>query len=630
VEVKFVTPLALGRSRGRVVALAGLVIAIVALAACGGSSKKSSENTNKSATTWALPGADKQNTRYVKADVKSGNVAKLHQAWTVPIKATGTFGTYATTPVVVDGIVYTQDINSNVYAINLKSGKVKWFKSYNAPSVGPNGVTVIGGTVYGATPTSAFALQASTGEQLWIKKLTRNANEGIDMAPGYNDGTLYISTVPGNAKKFYAGNGQAILWALDAKSGDVKWKWAEVPANIWSDKHKDINSGGGQWDPPSFDSNGDVYVGVSNPAPFPGAKGLPLGSSRPGPNLYSDSIVKLDHTNGKLQWYYQGVPHDIYDWDMENSPILTKGNGKNIVIDAGKMGYVYAVDQSNGKLIWKTPVGKHNGHDNDGELAMQGKFKPKYPYNVYPGVLGGVESQLASDGKNVYAAVNNLAGVMKNGYTEGLGDFSKGTGDLVALDQNTGKILWDHHFASSAYGAATLSNDVVFTTTFDGTVWALDTKNGDVLWHQKLPAGTNTPVSVSGDTVITAGSFPLAKNQKAEIVAYSLSAPATPAGTTTTSSSGGTPASSGAGVFKENCATCHTLAAANASGNVGPNLDQLKPTKAVVVKQVTNGGGGMPAFGGRLSQSQIQSVATYVATNAGKGGNTGGGNGGNP
>ena len=201
----------------------------------------------------------------------------------MPIKAQGTFGTYATTPIIVDGMVYTQDINSNVYAIDLKTGKGKWFKKYNSPSVGPNGVTVVNGVVYGNTADSTFAIQASTGEQLWIKKLTRNPNEGIDMAPGVNDGTVYVSTVPGNAKGFYNGNGQAILWALDAKTGAVKWKWEEVPNNLWSDKYTDINSGGGQWDPPSFDANGDVYVGVSNPAPFPGTKELPVRLEPPGP-----------------------------------------------------------------------------------------------------------------------------------------------------------------------------------------------------------------------------------------------------------------------------------------------------------------------------------------------------------
>ena len=295
----------------RSVAAVGAV-AIAGVSAASGSSAKPGA---AKAGEWALPGADLQNTRNVPGPIKSSNVATLKKVWSVPIRATGAFGTYATTPVVIAGTVYTQDINSNVYSINLESGKVNWFKKYNSPTVGPNGVNVVGGVVYGATGNSAFALQASTGEQLWVKKLTRNQNEGIDMAPGVNDGTVYISTVPGNAKGFYVGNGQAILWALNAKSGAVVWKWDEVPKDLWSKAHTNINSGGGQWDPPSFDANGDLYLGVSNPAPWPGAKGLPFGSSRPGPNLYTNSIVKLDHTTGKLKWYYQLTPHDIYDWD---------------------------------------------------------------------------------------------------------------------------------------------------------------------------------------------------------------------------------------------------------------------------------------------------------------------------
>ena len=78
-------------------------------------------------------------------------------------------------------------------------------------------------------------------------------------------------------------------------------------------------------------------------------------------------------------------------------------------------------------------------------------------------------------------------------------------------------------------------------------------------------------------------------------------------------------------VFSSTCASCHTLAAAGSTGTVGPNLDQLKPSDAVVVKQVTNGGGGMPAFGSSLSKTQIQSVAKYVSTVAGTKKSKGGG-----
>jgi mono/diheme cytochrome c family protein len=75
----------------------------------------------------------------------------------------------------------------------------------------------------------------------------------------------------------------------------------------------------------------------------------------------------------------------------------------------------------------------------------------------------------------------------------------------------------------------------------------------------------------------------------------------------------------GAKVFASaGCAGCHTLAAANASGNVGPNLDDLQPDFATVQHQVENGGGGMPSFSGDLSQAEIDAVARYVSENAGR------------
>jgi mono/diheme cytochrome c family protein len=95
-----------------------------------------------------------------------------------------------------------------------------------------------------------------------------------------------------------------------------------------------------------------------------------------------------------------------------------------------------------------------------------------------------------------------------------------------------------------------------------------------------------------------------------------------PSTTTTTGGGGGggggTPAAQGKSVFTDNCASCHTLEAAGASGTVGPNLDELKPPKAIVQKQVENGGGAMPAFKDTLTPEQISAVATFVASSAGK------------
>jgi outer membrane protein assembly factor BamB len=532
-------------ANSRRVAIIGLIAAISLIVAACGSSSKTTTTTVKAAalpTSWELPGADAQNSRDVGGPINSANVSTLGVAWTVPIVASGTFGAYATTPVVSNGVLYTQDLASNVYAINLSTGKLLWIKKYNSPNEGPDGVTVANGTVYGATATAAFALQAATGEQLWTKTLVRNGNEGIDMAPGYHNGIVYVSTVPGNTKAFYAGNGQGILWALDAETGAAKWKFEQVPANLWSNEHTNINSGGGLWDPPTFDGKGNLYIGIANPAPFPGTAKYPFGTSHPGANLYTDSIVKLNEQTGKLEWYYQLTPHDISDHDLENSPILATANGTPLVIDGGKAGIVVAVNAETGKLVWKKPVGVHNGQDNVGVEVEKNPSRLKVPWTDEPGDLGGVESQLATNGKTVFVAINNLA-VKYKGPEDSDGEFvggvGAGKGELVALNVATGEIEWKKELPTSAYGAATVVNDVVFTTTFDGTLYAFETTTGKELWKTKLSAGTNAPVTVIGNTVVTAGSFPQAAGQKALIIAYRLGATgtlptSTPPATTTT------------------------------------------------------------------------------------------------
>jgi outer membrane protein assembly factor BamB len=331
---------------------------------------------------------------------------------------------------------------------------------------------------------------------------------------------VYVSTVPGNANSFYAGNGEAILWAMNAKTGKTKWKWDEVQ-NLWGNRK--VNSGGGQWDPPSFDAQGNLYIGVSNPAPFVGTNQFPWGSSRPGDNLYTDSLVKLNAKTGKLMWFYQLTKHDISDWDLENSPILTKGaGGKPIVVDGGKAGIMIALNPSNGHLIWKRPVGVHITPP---DIGLTDPSKLHLPITMEPGEEGGMESQLATNGKMTFAAINDTPtkysgqNAIKGG---SMFITKKSHGEMVAVDQATGKIVWDHKFAAPAYGAVSVTNDVAFTTTYDGYLWGLNTKNGKVLYKQKLSAGTNSAVTISGSMVISAGSVPQGVGQTAQIQAFKL------------------------------------------------------------------------------------------------------------
>jgi outer membrane protein assembly factor BamB len=492
---------------------------VVALAGCGGGSSSSSEGGGANLTGSGYPGVDAANTRHVDGQIDSSNVTSLEEAWTAPIHGTSNFGSYASTPVIDEGVIYSQDLGSNVEALDLESGEVLWAKTYEQPDEGPNGIVVAGGMIFGATPSAVFALDQKTGEEVWSTELVRIGTEGIDMAPGYQDGIVYVSTVPLNTTSLYEGGGVGILWALDAKTGKKRWHFDTVPKSLWGNPK--VNSGGGVWYPPAFDEKGGIYFGTGNPAPYPGTNEFPWGSSRPGPNLYTNSLVKLDARTGKMKWYHQVTPHDLYDWDFQGPPILVTVNGRDLVIAAGKSGIVIAADPKTGKVVWQKAVGRHTGHDEDGLLAMRGEEdKIKRPDTIYPGTLGGVIAPMSTDGKLVFApVVNSPVSIGPNGETEeGAGGTTNG--EVVALDAATGVLEWKQELASPAFGATTSVGDLVFATSAEGTVTAFKASNGQILWRETLPAGTNSGVMANGNMLIAPAGLASAAGQTPKIIAY--------------------------------------------------------------------------------------------------------------
>lgn len=509
-----------GRAAVRVLSSLGTVAAIAfVLASCGGGDDDG--GSEASLTGSGYPNGDLANTRDVGGEIKTANVTQLEVAWTSPLEGQGSFGSFASTPVMDKGVVYVQDLGSNVQAIDQETGEVLWTKNYEEATFGPNGVAVADGRVYGATGSAAFALDQKTGKELWSVPLTRNAQEGINIAPGTYEGVVYVSTTPVNVAAIYEGGAVGILWALDGKTGKKLWSWDTVPKNLWGDPK--TNSGGGLWYTPAFDGKGSMYFGVGNPAPFPGTPQEPYGESRPGPNLYTNSIVKMDAKTGKMDWYYQFNPHDIYDWDLQGPPMLVNSKGRELVITPGKVGYVIANDAKTGKLVWKRAVGTHNGHDNDGLYAMRGEYDRIKKGTVYPGILGGVIAPGATDGTNVFVPVVNGPAEAISGSETGEGGTVAPSGEIVALDVATGRIEWKHKFPTApAYGATTVVNDLVFTTTADGKVHGFDTSSGRPAWRESLPMGTNAGVMADGNTLVAGAGLPTTAEGQPELVAYSL------------------------------------------------------------------------------------------------------------
>jgi glucose dehydrogenase len=524
--MSMITPVPLGQRRtSTFIAVHGpltvilLLLPLLGMAACG-SPPPPCRPSGTATGTWPQANLDYANTRDATSSlISSQNVNQLCVAWTVPISGISVSGAMATAPIVADGVVYLQDLKSNVYAVDLQSGALKWKRLYQADNFGPNGVAVDQGKVFVTSSMQTIAaLDAATGAPLWTRQIPFADTQGIDQQLTAYNGTLYLSTIPGTApseEHFYQGGSMGILYALDEQTGNIKWSFNTVKdGDLWGNPQ--VNSGGGAWYPPAIDtSTGTTYWGTGNPAPVPGTAQYPNGSSRPGPNLYTDSELAISST-GQLLWYQQVTPHDLFDHDFEASPILTsatiQGTQQPVVIGAGKAGYVVAFDALTGAVLWKTAVGLH--HNDATESIPAGQT-----IAIVPGVGAGVQTPMALADGVVYVPIVDAAAQFTA--TQWVSDdTTNGIGELDALDAATGQILWASHLKAPDLGGATVSGDLVFTATFTGQVIAFDRTSGQQVWSWQAPAGINSPLTVVGDTVLV----PAGRGKTPMLVALKLGA----------------------------------------------------------------------------------------------------------
>ncbi len=461
--------------------------------------------------SWTLPNGDLRNHRVADSQIDSTSVGRLEVAWTRDVDATTRYGSFASFPLVHKGVVYLQDLASNVTAVDQETGATLWERRYDEPVIGPNGLTLRRGVLYGVTRTSVFALDADDGAERWrVQPVTGAPLTG---APQVHGGRVYAGTIT------RAGGG--LVFALDERTGATRWTFntlkdpSVIPAN---------NAAGGIWNTPLIDPAGQVYFGTGNAYTTPRQL-----LENPDPLLYTNSLLKLSPRTGELKWHFQAVPNDFYDWDLQLSPMWVKAP-RPMIITGGKMGYIYAIDPGSGRLIWKIPVGDHNGRDQDSRKALEnpGSVVITPPIEVQPGVYGGVETNMAYEDGVVYAAIANLSTTLSDldvnyGGATGTFDFEGNTGEMVAIEARTGRVLWTTTLPAMALGAATVSGDLVFTTTFDGMLVALSKEDGSIVWQDQLPAATNAPLTIAGDTLITAASYPQEPGVAPKIVAYRLS-----------------------------------------------------------------------------------------------------------
>jgi outer membrane protein assembly factor BamB len=367
--------------------------------------------------------------------------------------------------------------------------------------------------VYGQTPTSAFSLSASTGKAIWVNGHLLSHGQGtFGMQPQVLDGHDYLGS------QYGIGPGGGVLFALDASTGKVLWRFNTVLRLDPGVASVGLGSGG-TWETPLVGSDGSVTYGIGNPYQTPAA-----AMAHPSAQLYTNSDVNLDATTGKLRWYYQAVPNDFKDYDMQASPISARVGRGAVVIGGGKMGYVYEMNAQTGKLLWKTPVGEHNGHDDDSLLALQHRLTLRAPFTILPGSLGGVLTNMAVSGDTVYVATLNVP-LTYTSLDEPSPTSHSGSagGEVEALSLATGKVEWDTKVTSVPLGAATVSNDLVFTTLVSKLV-ALNRTTGAIVYQSKLPTTSNSPIAIAGSTVLVpaGGLSGKGPSRNPQLVAYTL------------------------------------------------------------------------------------------------------------
>lgn len=470
------------------------LVASIAAAGCGGEDPPGA---------WRLPNGDLAGTRAAAgSELDSGNVARLTVRWRYRFTAAPTFsGVFASTPIADADSVYVQDLRSNVHALDRASGRLRWVRRYRAPNEGPNGLALDRGRVYGATDSDAFALSASTGRELWRRHLTSIREQFVDIAPVPWQGLVFLSTVG------YAPFGRGAIYALDAATGAVRWKFDTIE-RPW--RYPLEAGGGGLWYPVSVDEEGRLYAGNSNPSPWGGSPERPNGAAFPGPARYTDSLLVLDARAGKLLWYDQVTPHDVRDYDFQATPIL---GDDDLVFGAGKAGRVIAWSRETRRRQWETVVGLH--------LNDVGPL-PRRRVTVCPGLLGGVETPMAYAHARLFVPVVDLCGWGSATARQELDtvDPTRGRGRLVALDAPTGRRLWERRFPSPDFGCATVASDVVFTSTYDGSVYALAAGDGRTLWRTRMRAGVNACPAVAGDLLLVGAGVAARPGTVPELVAF--------------------------------------------------------------------------------------------------------------
>jgi alcohol dehydrogenase (cytochrome c) len=451
--------------------------------------------------------------RYSTLDrINTSNVSGLHLAWAFQ---TADLGQFETTPVVVDGVLYGTGQSNRAFALDARTGRPIWRYQRNLPDKLSlccgrvnRGFAMLGGRLFMATlDAHVMAFDAKSGNVLWdtVAADYRKANT-FTVAPLVVKDKVIVGISGGE----YGVRG--FIDAYDASSGKRVWRFNTVPGpgepghDTWTgDAWK--TGGAPAWLTGSYDPELNLlYWPTGNPSPSN------YGEERGGDNLYSNCMLALDPDTGKLKWYFQFTPHDLYDYDANQIPVLIdadwEGRPRKLLVQANRNGFLYVLDRTDGKFLFAKAFGRvtwAKGISRDGRPVVDPAAKPDAKgVLVCPGA-GGVTNWYSPaynpETKLLYVATIKECDVFSSApqrYEPGH-DFrgsvympstdERPSGALQALDPFTGETKWQFKYFSVPYGGAlATAGGLVFGGDADGNFIALDARTGKDLWHVQLGA----------------------------------------------------------------------------------------------------------------------------------------------
>ena len=502
---------------------------------------------------WVSYGRDYAETHHSPLkQIDQSNVGRLSLAWSAEV---GSEGKLETTPIVFDGVLYGTSTWSQVYAIDIRTGKVKWqwdpalvrggFDAMGPrPCCGPvnRGVALYDGKVYvGLLDGRLVALNAATGAVVWsVQTTTPNSDYTITGAPRVIKGRVVI----GQGGAEYGVRG--FLGAYDAQTGKPAWKFYVIPgdpskpfedealavaAKTWNGQWWKYGGGGTPWDGIAYDPELNlVYVGTGNGSPWNAHHRSPGG----GDNLYLASIVALNADTGKYVWHYQTTPGDHWDYNSAQPMILADltiaNQPRKVIMQAPKNGFFYVLDRVTGKMIsgepfaytsWARSIDKDTGRPVETEEARYRNT----PVRLSPGPVGAhhwppmafnpvtkLVYYPGQESSSVFASEEKFdfkEGQWNLGLRRGPGAIPTPPppdpkapamgGFFVAWDPVANRQAWRIPFQPSG-GALSTAGQLIFVGNSTGKLFALDPVTGKTLWESQLGAGgVATPISYELD-----------------------------------------------------------------------------------------------------------------------------------